>query len=153
MIGLGTLPLALPVLPLPTAVRHGVIKARDDYQSEVGWPTYVRLVESHASGANVIVTDNYGEAGALQLFGHGLPPVASADVTMRYWRPRGTGRSALLIGYPRHAANFCSSYHLVARISNANDSNEGDQPIARCTLRTTLANLWPSIIATQNYAG
>jgi hypothetical protein len=149
-IGLVTLPLALPVLPLSTAVRHGVVKARSDYQSEVGWPTYVRLVESHARGTNVIVTDNYGEAGALQLFGHGLPPVASADVTMRYWRPQVTGRHALVVGYSRHAASFCTGYHLVARISTANDSNEGDQPIARCTLRNTLTGVWPSIIATQN---
>ena len=29
------------------------------------------------AGEDVIVADNYGEAGALQLFGHGLPPVAS----------------------------------------------------------------------------
>ena len=100
-IGLVVLPLALPVLPLRTAVRHGIIKARGDYQSEVGWPAYVRLVERHAAGADVIVTDNYGEAGALDLFGRDLPPVASADVTMRYWRPRVAGRRALVVGYSR----------------------------------------------------
>ena len=144
-IGLVTLPLALPVLPLHTAVRHGVVKARDDYQSEVGWPAYVRLVESHARGANVIVADNYGEAGALQLFGHGLPPVASADVTMRYWRPQVAGRHALLIGYSQRAAGFCDNYRIVAHISAANDSNEAHEPIARCTLRGTLAKLWPRI--------
>jgi hypothetical protein len=87
--GLLVLPLALPVLPLHTAVGLGVVKARSDYQSEVGWPGYVRLVERHAAGADVIVADNYGQAGALELFGHGLPQVASADVTMRYWRPQG----------------------------------------------------------------
>ncbi len=51
-------PIALPVLPLHTAVRLGVVKARSDYQSEVGWPAYVRLVERHAAGADVIVADN-----------------------------------------------------------------------------------------------
>ena len=35
----------------------------------------------------MIVAANYGEAGALELFGRGLPLVASVDVTMRYWRP------------------------------------------------------------------
>ena len=48
-IGLVSLPIALPVLPLHTAVRHGVVKARGDYQSEIGWPAYVRLVERHAA--------------------------------------------------------------------------------------------------------
>ena len=148
-IGLVTLPLALPVLPLHAAVQHGVVKARSDYESEMGWPAYVRLVERHAKGADVIVTDNYGEAGALELFGHRLPPVASAAVTMRYWRPQAAGRRALVIGYSRGAARFCTGYRVLARISSANDSDEGGQPIARCTLRGTLAQIWPSIVATQ----
>ncbi len=148
--GLLVLPVALPVLPLHTAVRLGFVKARDDYQSEVGWPAYVHLVERHAAGANVIVADNYGEAGALELFGRGLPPVASAQVTMRYWRPQVAGRQALVVGYSRGAAGFCSGYHVVARISTANDSNEGGEPIARCTLRGTLAEVWPNIVATQD---
>jgi 4-amino-4-deoxy-L-arabinose transferase-like glycosyltransferase len=144
------LPISLPVLPLHTAVRHGIFKARSDYESEVGWPTFVRQVERLSGGADVIVTGNYGEAGALELFGRRLPPVASAQVTMRYWRPRVTGRQALVVGYSRRAATFCTGYRLVARISSANDSNEGGEPIARCTLRGTLAQVWPSIVATQD---
>ena len=150
VIGLLILPLALPVLPLHTAVRLGVVKARGDYQSEVGWPAYVRLVERHAAGADVIVADNYGEAGALELFGHGLPPIASADVTMRYWRPHVSGRQALVIGYSRRAAAFCTDYRVVARISAADDSDEGGEPIARCALHGTLAEVWPSITARQS---
>ena len=140
------LPILLPVLPLHTANRLGVIKARGDYQSEIGWPVYVRQVERQAHGADVIVASNYGEAGALRLFGRGLPPVASADVTMRYWRPQVTGRRALVIGYSRPAADFCTGYHLVARISTPDGSDERGQPIARCTLRGTLAQVWPLII-------
>ena len=97
----------------------------------------------------MIVADNYGEAGALDLFGRGLPPVASADVTMQYWRPYVVGREALVIGYSRSAADFCKDYRVVARISSANDSNEGGEPIARCMLRGTLAEVWPSVIASD----
>ena len=150
VIGLLILPLALPVLPLHTAVRHGIVKARSDYQSEVGWPAYVRLVERHAAGTDVIVAGNYGEAGALELFGRGLPPVASADVTMRYWRPHATGRRALVVGYSRRAADFCTGYRVVARISSADDSDEGGEPIARCTLLNTLTRVWPRVIASQD---
>ena len=141
------LPLALPVLPLHAAVHLGVVKGRGDYQSEIGWPAYVRQVERNAGGADVIVTRNYGEAGALELFGRGLPTVASAQVTMRYWRPRVTGRRALLVGYSRRAADFCHGYRVVARISSANDSDEGGEPIARCTLAGTLAGIWPRVVA------
>ena len=70
---------------------------------------------------------------------------------MRYWRPQVTGRRALVIGYSRGTAGFCSGYRVVARISSANDSDEGDQPIARCTLRGSLAQVWPSIVATQEH--
>ncbi len=150
VVGVLVLPLALPVLPLHTAVRLGFVKANGDYQSEVGWPAYERLVERHSTGADVILADNYGEAGALELFGRDLPPVASADVTMRFWRPDVAGRRALVIGYSRRAADFCTSYRVVARISAANDSNEGGEPIATCTLRSSLTKLWPSLIATHD---
>jgi hypothetical protein len=148
--GLLVLPLTLPVLPLHTAVRLGIVKARGDYQSEVGWPAYARLIERHAAGADVIVADNYGEAGALEVFRRGLPPVASADVAMRYWPPHLSGRRAVVIGYSRRAAGFCSGYRVVARISTADDSDEGGQPIARCTLRGTLTQVWPRIVATED---
>jgi hypothetical protein len=55
-----------------------------------------------------------------------------------------------VIGYSRNTARFCSGYRVLARISTADDSNEGGQPIARCTMRSTLAQVWPSIVATQD---
>ena len=69
---------------------------------------------------------------------------------MRYWRPPVVGRQALVIGYSRRDANFCSGYRVVARIATADDSDEGGEPIARCTLRGTLAQVWPTIVATQD---
>ena len=67
---------------------------RSDYQDEVGWPQLARDVQRQAHGADVVVTRNYGEAGAMELFGHGLPPVASGQVTFRYWRPQVGGQRA-----------------------------------------------------------
>ena len=69
---------------------------------------------------------------------------------MRFWRPPVSGRRALVIGYSREeSAGFCTDYHLLTRISAANDSDEGGEPIARCTLRGTLAEVWPAIEATD----
>jgi hypothetical protein len=150
-VDLVVLPILLPVLPLETADRHGVISARSDYQSEIGWPDYVHQLERLAGSANVILAANYGEAGALVLFGHRLPPVASVDMTMRYWRPPVNGQQALLVGYPHHTADFCTDYHLIARIATPQGSNERGEPIARCALEGTLAHVWPLIIATSNY--
>lgn len=148
-VDLVALPILLPVLPFHTAERHGVISSRSDYQSEIGWPDYVRQVEQLARHADVVVTANYGEAGALELFGHDLPPVASGNVTMRYWRPEVTGRSALVVGYSRRAADFCTAFRLVARISTPHGSDERGNPIARCVLDSTLAQAWPRIVASS----
>jgi hypothetical protein len=145
------LPNLLPVLPLQVARRHGVISARGDYQSEIGWPDYVRQVERLAGGSDVIVTSNYGEAGALELFGRGLPPVGSVDVTMRYWRPEGPGRRVLLVGYSRRAAGFCAGYRRIAAVATPRGSDERGEPIAHCTLDGALARVWPRIVATSDY--
>ncbi len=150
LVDLLALPILLPVLPLHTAERHGVVSARGgDYQSEIGWPSFVRLVERHARGADVIVASNYGEAGALRLFGRGLPPVGSGQVTMRYWRPRVTGRKALVIGFSRGTASFCSGYRVVAAVTTT-DSDEQGTELARCTLRGPLPRVWPQIVALSN---
>ena len=103
--------------------------------------------ERHAPGTDVIVTLNYGEAGALELFGRELPPVASGHVTFRYWRPHVAGRRALLIGFTGPDAGFCHGYQVVARIRMPVDNEERGRPIARCTLDGPLARVWPQIAA------
>ena len=146
LVDLVVMPILLPVLPLHVAERHGIISARGDYASEIGWPGFVRQVEHRAGAADVIVAANYGEAGALELFGRGLPPVASGDKTLRYWRPQATGRRALVIGFSRRTASFCTGYRVVARVSTA-DSDERGNELARCTLRGSLAHVWALIVA------
>jgi hypothetical protein len=141
------LPIGLPVLPLRTADRLGVIAARSDYQDEVGWPQLAALVERHADGTDVVLASNYGEAGALELFGRGLPPVASPHVTFRFWRPDVGGRRALLVGFGREQATFCEDYRLVARVQMPVENEERGAPIARCLLRQPLAALWPTLVA------
>ena len=139
--------IGLPVLPLHTADRLGVLAARSDYKDEVGWPALAHRVERLSRSANVVLALNYGEAGALELFGRHLPPVASGHVTFRYWRPQVTGRHALLVGLTRQDARFCRGYRVVGRIAMPVDNEERGRPLARCTLRSTLTSLWPQIVA------
>jgi hypothetical protein len=87
------------------------------------------------------------EAGALELFGRGLPPVASADVTFRYWRPPVAGRQAILVGFGQgKASGFCSGYTLLGRIEMPTANQERGLPIARCTLGSSLTAEWSSIL-------
>jgi hypothetical protein len=140
------LPIGLPVLPLHTADRLGVIAARSDYQDEVGWPALASQARQLSRGADVVLTSNYGEAGALELYGHDLPPVASPEVTFRYWRPRVAGRHALLIGFDQRQADFCAGYRRVGRIAMPVDNEERGEPLARCTLVAALSSLWPALV-------
>jgi hypothetical protein len=60
------------------------VKARSDYQDQLGWPTLARQVGRLAPGSDVVLASNYGEAGALELFGHALrpsPPAMSASAS------------------------------------------------------------------------
>jgi hypothetical protein len=140
------LPQVLPVLPLHTAERHGVIDARSDYQDELGWPRLARDAGRLAGGADVVLARNYGEAGALELFGRRLPPVASTNVTFRYWRPSVRGRRALLVGFSAADASFCTGYRRVGRIVMPVDNEERGAPLARCTLVDDLGALWPALV-------
>jgi hypothetical protein len=141
------LPIAVPLLPLKTANAHGIIKDRSDYQDEIGWPQLADLVSLNARGVDVVLASNYGEAGALELFGHDLPPVASPDVTFRYWRPAVAGLRALLVGFSPTDTTFCSRYRIVARIQMPVENQERGEPIARCDLRASLPSLWPALVA------
>jgi 4-amino-4-deoxy-L-arabinose transferase-like glycosyltransferase len=142
---LALLPLGLPVLPQQTAIDLGLMDARSDYADELGWPALARTVERHAAGADVILAANYGEAGALELYGRDLPPVASGHVTFRYWRPEVEGRRAVLVGFDRGDIP-CHGYRVVARIEMPVDNEERGAAIARCTLDRPLAELWPKIV-------
>ncbi len=148
LVALLILPIELPVLPLNTAERLGVIDMRTDYADEQGWPELARAVERHSAGADVVLTTNYGEAGALVVFGNDLPPVASGEVTFRYWRPDVRGRRAVVVGISRRGASFCQDdYRAVARIRMPVDNEERGRPIARCTLTGSLAEIWPEVLA------
>ena len=96
----------------------------------------------------MILTSNYGEAGALELFGHGLPPVASAEVTFRYWRPSVAGRSALLVGFDPPPPWLCRDVRVVERFRSTLHNDEQGAPITRCVLTGSLASLWPRLVAT-----
>ena len=142
------LPIGLPVLPVKAANSAGIMDARSDFADELGWHRLARTVESVSRGADVVVANNYGEAGALIVLGHGLPPVASAHVTMRYWRPRVAGREAVVLGFGRARPTFCGSdYRVVAHIQMPVDNDERGEPIARCTLTGSLPQVWPRVLA------
>ena len=91
--GLAIVSLSLPVVPASQFPTSDAAKINSDSVSEYGWPSYVAQVTAvvdRLSSADrshvVILTVNYGEAGALALLDtEPLPPVISSENSYATW--------------------------------------------------------------------
>jgi hypothetical protein len=153
------LPLSLPVLPAKAMVQSNVWKVRTDYADEVGWPEMVAQVARVYRGlppseraSTAILTSNYGEAGAIDLFGpaRGLPRALSGHLTYYYWKPAHVdARTLIAIGIPRSMlAPLYRDIRLATYIRNDLDmrNEEWGTPIYLCRHVTglTLDRAWPA---------
>ncbi len=164
VMALGLAALLLPLAPIHSSYWDLVIKkspASYDFREQLGWIELVRenariwqtLTPAEREHA-VIYASNYGEAGALELYGprFGLPQPVSAVNT--YWL-RGTGDPAaqtiIINGSERkYWEPYCDSVELSGHTSNeANVSNEETQDhpdIFVCRgVRKPLSERWPSL--------
>lgn len=111
--GLITLPYVLPVLPVPAFLayharvggalhiaslrteHHRATALPQDWADMQAWPELAATVErvyralpADEQARAAIVASNYGEAGAIDFFGHGLPPVLSGHNQYFLWGTR-----------------------------------------------------------------
>jgi hypothetical protein len=167
-----TLPLTLPILPVPLLIRYihtlGLmpssgerlkIGALPQYDADMfGWrqmaakvaKVYWALPPKERAHA-VFFGNNYGEAAAIDVFGRrlGLPPAISGHNNYYLWGPRGhTGRVIIIIGGSRkHYAKLFRSYQeagfITARYAMP---YETDRPIyVLCGLKGSLERYWPKL--------
>ena len=109
--------LVLPVAPIGSAWWRTALKTNDDLAEEFGWPELVSTIatirdslpaESRSTVA--IMAANYGEAGAINLYGpaKGLPPPISG--VNSFWQ-RGYGdpppETLIVVGFSRE---FCEAH-------------------------------------------
>lgn len=86
------LPIALPVLPVDAAKHHPIEDLQLELGAQLGWPQLVdRLAELDevVDEPVTILAGNYGEAGAVELYGpsRGLPPAYSGHNNEWFWGP------------------------------------------------------------------
>jgi dolichyl-phosphate-mannose-protein mannosyltransferase len=123
------LPIALPVLPESAMARSQLPSIRKDFADTVGWHDLVSQVAhvyeslSPADRARaVILTDNYGEAGAINTYGPalGLPTAVSGELSYFYWKPRSLDGPVITVGLdPSLLQTLFSTCDEVGTISNA----------------------------------
>lgn len=151
--------LGLPVIPVGTLGDTPVPAVNQIAQDSVGWPTYVgQIAEAYAAlppadqSRTVIVTSNYGEAGAVDRYGgrYGLPRAYSGHNGLyRLARPPETATVAVIVGgQVNGVGRRFASCERVGRLDNGVgvDNEEQGQPIAVC--REPLggwAAVWPAL--------
>jgi Dolichyl-phosphate-mannose-protein mannosyltransferase len=146
-------PVVVPVYSARGAIKHGYMKA-SFFKDEIGWPELTSQVvgawnalpaAARANGA--VVASNYGQASALELYGPGkLPLVLSGHLSWQFWHPKALPERFLVtVGYyPDELRRLCSTWRVVDHIRNPLDypNEELGRPIATCTLRRPLGEIW-----------
>ena len=110
-------PLVWPVLPTATMVKLGIWQP-SFYKDEIGWQGLVaetarawRTMPSAERRDSALLAENFGEAGALALYGPalGLPAPLSGHLSFQYWHPlRMPQRHLLAVGFNANSlAGIC----------------------------------------------
>jgi hypothetical protein len=158
-------PIALPVLPIDTMNRYVMIvlgrvlnSAQDitgDLHAEFGWKEQVAAVAgvyhnlpSDQRSPCAILTGNYGEAGAIDLYGgvYGLPKAICTHNNYYLWGPgNAAGDVAIAIGISRRALedSFASVKQKAVAVSEHGADFENNLPVYLCKdLKLPLAEVW-----------
>jgi hypothetical protein len=129
--------LVLPVLPLATfAHRPALHKTSYDLGETVGWPQFSRQVAAVYNGlpredrrGASIFTANYGEAGAVALFGsaYGLPTPLSGHNNYWLWGPgAASDRVVIAVGSIDELRTHFASCRYNARIHSLDNVNNDE---------------------------
>ena len=150
--------LLLPILPLADYAKSTLPATVPDTAEEIGWPQLVSQVERVVAALPpdqraraVILTGNYGEAGALELMGSGLPPVYSGHNAFWNWGPPPPDRTVVVrVGdwTPAEWTPYFTGCRTVATIDNGLGiaNQEQGQAISVCTgLHAPWASIWPQL--------
>jgi 4-amino-4-deoxy-L-arabinose transferase-like glycosyltransferase len=151
--------IALPLLPKRSLQGSFPLAVNPDLGETVGWPPFIatvrhawRLIPPAERERTAIFTQNYGEAGAVDVLGHthGLPRAYSGHDGFSEWgKPPATDDRALLIGFngPSDAAPQFVACRTLARVNDrvGLDNQEQGLPLQLCRTTTTWSALWPML--------
>jgi hypothetical protein len=152
--------VALPLLPVSALAKTPIPDINQGTSDQIGWPVYVReIADVYAAlppedKANaVILAVNYGEAGALDRYGSGLPAVYSGHNELWFrGRPPETARVVVALGYSDQLSTLFASCEVRRDLENGvdipNEEQDNDIRVCRDPVDTWQA-LWPRL---QHYS-
>ena len=150
--------LVLPVLPPATLAETPIPSIYKESAEQVGWPELAKAVENAVATLPaadrqraVVLTANYGEAGALELLGSGLPPVYSGHTGYWSWGPPPAGRNVVVlvgnwsIGYWTQFFGACRPAGSVDNGIGLDNQEQGGSIFACYRLLAPWEELWPRL--------
>jgi hypothetical protein len=143
-------PAFLPVLPERTFGATFYSGLGEDQAETIGWPAEVALVDRVASEsrATLVVTQNYGEAGALDFYGSPVR-VYSGHNGFGDWGPppATTTGPVVLVGYAS-APDWAQGCREAARVDNGvgvDDEEQGHAVLVCSGPRGSWASVWDEV--------
>ena len=151
--------IALPLIPERQLQGSLTIALNPAQGDTVGWPRYVRTVATawrrippEERAHTAIFTQNYGEAGAIELMGaaHGLPRPYSGHNGFSEWGiPPAIDTNAMLTGFdgPGDAAPYFERCRSLATVDDGVGLNNDEQglPVMLCRPAGGWPTLWPHL--------
>jgi hypothetical protein len=152
--------LVLPILPATVFAASPVPGIYAESGEQLGWPELVAVVSATAGALPeaerakaLILTDNYGEAGALELLGDGLPPVYSGHNAYWRWGPPPDNLTTAIVVTHATTSGFAATWglgtcELMAHVDNDLDLANQEQGVGVWVCPTTSvpwSTSWPSI--------
>lgn len=158
-----TLLVSLPLLPVDAIGDTPIPAINQGTRDQIGWPTYtgqvadvVRSLPAGQAADAVIITGNYGEAGALRRYGepYDLPEIYSGHNELhRYGPPPDSATTVVAVGMPlARLDTWFERCEQAATLDNGVgvDNEEQDRVIAICRdPRRPWSSLWPDL---QHYS-
>lgn len=143
--------ITLPLVPVTALHDTPIVALNYDAGETVAWPTFVKEIAAAYRPGEVVLTSNYGEAGAVDHYGHayGLPSAYSVHNAFWYWGPPPGSAPALAVGFSTsQVARFCPGATLTAHLNNHLQINDDEQdaPLWTCPRPAApWASLWRSL--------
>jgi 4-amino-4-deoxy-L-arabinose transferase-like glycosyltransferase len=151
--------LVLPVLPVGLLHRTPIVALNYDTGETIGWPRFAQTLAAaydalpaEVRARTVVLTGNYGEAGAVDRYGQalGLPPAYSGHNGYGLWGPPPADRTAVLaVGVPE--AQLRELFGTVRRVGRIDDgvrvdNDEQGRPVWFADgLRVPWSQAWPQL--------
>jgi len=143
-------PIGLPLLPASWWASSPYAVASDDQTNTIGWPAVVASIREAVDGsdAEVVLTWNYGEAGAAEWYGVDVP-VFSGHNGFGRWGPPPEGAGPVVVVGFDDTSGLLEGCREVDRVDLGFDidSEEQDASVQVCTGPVGgWASAWPRVL-------